>query len=144
MKIFVKNTSAGLVPMYDQDLDSKKKLKLNEVYRVDVVKARNVDFHRLYFSLLNIGWEYLREEQQLFFHNSKEGFRKTVQIAAGFYTKIYSISRNEWVEESVSIAFDKMDEIEFKELYAKVKDVVLTMIEGNVSEEEFIMNLSRY
>ena len=144
MKIFVKNTSTGLIPMYDEDLDNKKKLKLDEVYKIDIVKARNIDFHRRYFSLINTGWEYLREEQQEFFHNSKEGFRKTAQIAAGYFNKIYSISRNEFIEESVSISFDKMDEFEFRELYGKVRDVILSLIEENVTESEFIMNLSKY
>lgn len=144
MKIFVKNTSSGLVPLYDEDYDNKKKLKLDEVYRVDIVKARNVEFHRKYFSLINTGWEYLNENQQQFYHNSKEGFRSSVQIAAGYYKQVYSIGRNEWIEETISISFDKMDEFKFRELYERVRDVIFSLIEENVSEQEFIMNLSNY
>ena len=130
--------------MYDEDYETKQRLKPNEVYRVDVVKARNIDFHRKYFALINIGWEYLNEDQVRFFKNNKEGFRKCVQIAAGYYNLTYSIKRREWVEESMSISFEKMDEFEFKDLYNKVRDVIFSLIEGNVSEEEFLYNLADF
>jgi len=130
--------------MYDDDYDAKKRLKFDEVYRVDIVKARNIDFHRKYFALINIGWEYLNEEQTKFFKYDREGFRKCVQIAAGYYTLTYSIKRKEWVEESVSISFEKMDELEFQDLYNKVRDVIFSLIEDNVSEDEFLFNLADF
>lgn len=130
--------------MYDDDYDAKKRLKFDEVYRVDIVKARNIDFHRKYFALINIGWEYLIEEQTKFFKYDREGFRKCVQIAAGYYTLTYSIKRKEWVEESVSISFEKMDELEFQDLYNKVRDVIFSLIEDNVSEDEFLFNLADF
>lgn len=144
MKLLLKNTINGLVPMYDDDYDEKKKLKLFETYTAEIRVTRNVEFHRKYFALLNIGWEYMNEAQVLFFHSNKNGFRKTVQVAAGFYEMYFSISRNEWIEESKSISFDNMDEIEFKDLYNKVKDVIFSLIEGNVSEQEFLKNLSNF
>lgn len=143
MKIFVKNTIAGLIPMYDEDLDNKKKLKLDEVYRVDIVKARNYQFHKKYFSLINTGWEYLNENQQSYF-SSKEGFRSSVQNAAGHCNKVYSIARNEWIEETKSIEFEKMDEFEFSELYKDVRNVIFSLLEDTVSEQEFLTNLSEY
>lgn len=130
--------------MYDDDYDVKKRLKLNEVYRVDIVKARNIDFHRKYFALINIGWEYLNEEQTKFFKYDREGFRKCVQIAAGYYNLTYSIKRKEWVEESMSISFEKMDDLEFHDLYNKVRDVIFSLIEENVSEDEFLYNLADF
>lgn len=144
MKILVRNTIEGLVPLFDEDYDNKKKLKLGQDYKVQITKARNIDFHRKYFALINTGWEYLNEEQAAFFHNSKEGFRKSVQIAAGYFEKVYSINRGEWIEESISISFDSMDEFEFRELYQKVRDIIFTLIECNVTEEEFIMHLADF
>lgn len=144
MKLLLKNTINGLVPMYDDDYDEKKKLKLFETYTAEVRVARNVEFHRKYFALLNIGWEYLTESQTHFYHNNKNGFRKSVQIAAGACEKVWSISRQEWTEDSISISFDSMDEIEFRELYDKVRNVVFSLIEGNVSEHEFMKNLANF
>lgn len=144
MKILVRNTIDGLVPLFDEDYENKKKLKLGQDYKVQITKARNIDFHRKYFALINTGWEYLNEEQAAFFHNSKEGFRKSVQIAAGYFEKVYSINRGEWIEESISISFDSMDEFEFRELYQKVRDIIFTLIECNVTEEEFLMHLADF
>lgn len=130
--------------MYDDDYDQKKKLKLFETYSAEIRVARNVEFHRKYFALINIGWEYMNEAQVRFYNNSKEGFRKSVQIAAGACEKVWSIKRQEWVEDSVSISFEKMDEVEFRELYDRVKDVIFSLIQGNVSEVEFINNLANF
>ncbi|MEI6752385.1 MAG: DUF1367 family protein [Paludibacter sp.] len=144
MKLLLKNTINGLIPMYDDDFNEKKKLKLFETYTAEVRVARNIDFHRKYFALLNIGWEYMNDKQVAFYNNSKYGFRKSVQIAAGACEKVWSIKRQEWVEDSISISFDKMDEIEFRELYTNVRNVIFSLIEGNVSEEEFINNLADF
>lgn len=144
MKINVLNTFNGLIPLTDSDYDQKKELKIGKIYSILIKEQRNYEFLKKYFALINTGWAYLNETQTVFFHNSKDGFRKTVQVAAGFSEKYYSISRNEWIEESKSISFDNMDEIEFRDLYNKVKDVIFSLIEGNVSEQEFMNNLSNF
>jgi hypothetical protein len=130
--------------MTDDDYDLKKLLSIGKIYSATIKEERNYEFLKKYFALINIGWEYMNEKQVEFYNNSKEGFRKSVQIGAGACEKVWSIKRQEWVEDSISISFDKMDEIEFRELYNRVKDVIFSLIEGNVSEEEFIMNLADF
>ena len=143
MKLLLLNTSQGLKPCYDEDFDEKKKLKLGEVYEVTIKKARNYEFHKKYFSLINTAWEYQHEKVIEHFKNV-DCFRKTVEIAAGWCDTIYSISRKEWVEIPRSIAFDKMDEFEFRDLYERVKDVLFKYFLKNISEEEFTRNLINY
>lgn len=143
MKLLLLNTSQGLKPCYDEDFDEKKKLKLGEVYEVTIKKARNYEFHKKYFSLINTAWEYQHENVIEYFKNV-DCFRKTVEIAAGWCDTIYSISRKEWVEIPRSIAFDKMDEFEFRDLYERVKDVLFKYFLKNISEEEFTRNLINY
>lgn len=140
MKIYVRNTPNGLIPLYDSDYDEKRRLKLNSDYLVTIKEERNLDFHRKYFALINTSWEYLREEQQKFFR-SKEAFRKTVQIAAGNCDTIYSIKRKEWIEQAKSVSFEKMDDLEFAKLYEGVKDVIFSLIGSTVTEQEFNDNL---
>lgn len=130
--------------MYDADYDEKKKLKIGEVYKANITKERNVDFHRKYFALMNCAWAYLNEKETEFFHGSQDSFRKTVQVAAGFYTPIFSIKRGEWIEEPKSISFDKMDEFEFRDLYEKVKTVLYNVFLKSVSIEEFERNLINF
>lgn len=108
MKLFCTNTSRGLVPNYDYDFDEKKKLKIGEVYKVEVTKARNYDFHKKYFALINCSWEYQNDKTQKHFKDSVEQFRKTIEISAGHCDTIYSISRKEWIEIPKSVSFEKM------------------------------------
>lgn len=144
MKLNLQNTARGLVPLYDDDYEEKKKLKIGEIYSAEIKLIRNYDFLRKYFALLNCAWEYQNEKVQEHFHNSKENFRKTVQIAAGYCETYYSISRKDWIEESKSISFEKMKEEEFAELYNRVKDVLFMHFLKHISEEEFMRNLANF
>lgn len=144
MELYLLNTVEGLKPCNDDDYDSKRKLKIGQIYKAKIVLARNLDFHRKYFALINTAWAYQGEKREAFFHHDVNCFRKTVEIAAGCCEKIYSLSRKEWIEIPKSISFDKMDELEFRELYDRVKDVLFRTFLTHITEEEFMANLMNY
>ncbi len=144
MKLHVLNTSQGLIPLYDDDYEEKRKLKIGEKYSVEIKKARNVQFHRLYFALINCAWEYLNEAQSEFFHNNKTVFRKSLEVSAGHCDKVFSFKLKDWVDIPKSISFDKMSEFEFRELYERVKDVIFNTILRTISVEEFESNLINF
>lgn len=145
MKILLLNTVQGLKPMYDTDYDEKKKLKLGVVYTADIKIARNYEFHKKYFALINCAFEYLTLDiREKLFRDSIEPFRKTLQIAAGYFELVYSVERKEFVEQASSIAFDKMSESEFSELYEKVKFVLFKHFLGGISEEAFMKELANF
>lgn len=138
MKIKVQNTIHGLIPLYDEDYDEKKKLKLGATYEVSVKLTRNLQFHRKYFKLLTLAWEFQNEvTTEQFFQNSFEKFRKTVEIAAGICDTIYSIERKEFIDIPKSISFDRMDDAEFRDVYNRVKDVLYKVFLRRISIEEF-------
>ena len=141
MKIKLMCTPTGLKPMYDEDYDSKKMLKVGNVYEATIKEMRNVAFHRKYFSLINLAWEYLNEQQRTFFKDDVNAFRKTVEIAAGHYEPVYSVARQSWLEVPKSIAFDKLSESDFEQLYEKVKTVIFqTFIPSSVKDEfEYVL-----
>jgi len=143
MKLNLYNTPSGLKPCYDEDFDEKKKLKIGETYVAEIKLARNPQFHKKYFALINLAWEYLPERQTEGFR-TKELFRKYCEVAAGFCDPFYSPTRREWVEIPRSISFGSMDETEFTDLYEKVKDVIFGIIGRFVSEEEFMSNLAQF
>lgn len=144
MKFKVVNTTTGLVPETDSDYEVKRKLKIGASYEVTIKELRNPKFHRLYFSLINCAWEYLTENQQEFFHDDVEVFRKTVEVAAGHGEKIYSLSRGEWLEVPRSIAFDKLTESDFSSLYEKVKNVLYTTFISDKNRKAFEEQLRWY
>lgn len=128
MKILLYNTTEGLKPMYDRDYEEKRKLKLGKVYEANIKQVRNLEFHNKYFKLIDVSWEIFGERTQDFF-KTKENFRKSVQMLAGHYSLIFSIKRNEWIEEPKSVSFDKLEQSEFEELYERVKDVIWQLME---------------
>lgn len=144
MKLKLLNTISGLKPLYDSDYDEKKKLKIGEVYEATIKLPRNLQFHRKYFALINCAWEFQDERVTEHFHNNIDLFRKTVEMAAGWCETIYSITRKEWIEIPKSIAFDKMDNVQFAELYDRVKDVLYKYFLKHINIEEFEKNLINF
>ena len=140
MKMHLLNTAYGLKPCSDIDYDQKKRLKIGEVYEAEVREVRNYQFLRKYFALIRCAYAFLTPSQQEFI-KSPEGLRKTIQIAAGYCEVYYSIKHEEWVEESKSIAFDKMTESEFSELYEAVKLVLFSIFLKDVDEATFMREL---
>lgn len=136
MKLLVINTPRGLVPLGDDDYEQKRKLKLGETYSVEVKVVRNVDFHRKYFALIAYAWEFLNEQETERFKD-KENFRKYIEIAAGHCDVIFHPRLQEFVEIPKSIAFAKMDNTAFSDLYGRVKDVIFSIIGDRVTQEEF-------
>lgn len=136
MKFIVINTPRGLVPLGDDDYETKRKLKVGEAYTVDVKIARNVEFHRKYFAMVAYAWEFLTEKEVETF-KTKENFRKYLEISAGHCEVIYHPRLQEFVEVPKSISFGSMDNAAFSDLYERVKDVIFSIIGGRVSETEF-------
>ena len=144
MELNLLNTAGGLVPCDDNDYEEKRKLKVGQIYKATIKLNRNYRLHRKYFALINCAWAYQNERQTAFFKGSVEIFRKTMEMAAGHCERVYSIEHKEWRDIPKSIAFDKMDEAEFRDLYERVKDVLFATALRCVSEEEFINALANF
>lgn len=143
MKLNLLNTPSGLKPLYDEDYEEKRKLKLGVVYSAEIRIPRNYQFHKKFFALLNTAWAYLPERTQKGFR-SVDGFRQYLTVAAGHYDTFFSPSRKEFVEIPKSISFGSMSEEEFEELYENVYRVIFSIIGKYVNEEEFKTNLANF
>mgnify|MGYP002520424615 CR=1 FL=1 len=144
MELNLLNTAGGLVPCDDNDYEEKRKLKVGQIYKATIKLNRNYRLHRKYFALINYAWAYQNERQTTFFKGSVEIFRKTMEMAAGHCERVYSIEHKEWRDIPKSIAFDKMDEAEFRDLYERVKDVLFATALRGVNEEEFLDALANF
>ncbi len=143
MKLNLLNTPHGLVPLYDEDYDEKKRLKLGEVYRAEIRLVRNYRFHKKFFALINAGYSLLPERTQNGFR-STEGFRAYVTVAAGFYDVYYNPRLRMFVEIPKSLSFGSMDEAEFEKVYESVKSVIWSMLDGRITEQQFEQVMSNF
>ena len=132
MKITVRNTINGLVPLYSSDLEEKRKLKIGETYQVEVKRPRNYQFHKKFFALLNIGWENTDVEMPF------DTYRRWVTMRAGFY-KVYHTPKGELYEPE-SIAFSNMDDDTFSEVYERVLAIILKDTGADKPDVEMMLN----
>ena len=136
MKIKLCRSPFGLSGAYDEDREAIKALDHRLIYEVDIKLQRNPAFHRKYFALFRVAWEYQNEDTQSWF-GSMDAWRKAVEVVAGNFELEYSLDRNEWVQRPKSISFDKMKEEEFQDLYERVKHVLFTDWLPEGVEDEF-------
>lgn len=123
MKFLVKKTPTGLIPVYNSDAESLKeaKLKMGEVYEIDIKKKRNYNFHKKLFALYNLCYD-----NQDVFDNLDE-VRYYLTMKAGYYKKIETPKGEMFVPKSISFA--KMDNIEFEKLYQRTIDEVCNLLQ---------------
>lgn len=143
MKINCLNTAHGLIPLYDDDYEAKRRLKVGEVYETDVKLKRNYELLQKAHSLVNAAWSLMNESQQAAWR-SKEGFRAYLTVTAGYYDVYFNPRIQDFVETPKSWSFDRMEENEFQDLYERLKDAVYFVLGKKVTKEVFERVLSNY
>ena len=144
MEIHLVRTSTGLRPYSDDDYDELKKIKVGAIVKANIVRPRNVKFHRKFFSLIRAAWDCLTEQQRINLR-SLDTFREQLLITSGFSEPLYDLNGQKFLEKAKSISFAKMNEPAFNEVYSKVLDTILTvMVANGVTEDEFNNILQNY
>ena len=144
MEIHLVRTSLGLQAYADEDYEQLRKIKDGSVVKANIVRQRNVKFHRKFFSMIRAAWDCLTEQQRINLR-SVETFREQLLITSGFSEPLYDLNGQKFLERAKSISFAKMDEPAFNEVYSKVLDTILTiMVADGVSEDEFNNILKNY
>ena len=128
MKILLRNTLQGLVPLYPSDYDEKRKLKLGEDYEADIKNPRNIGFHRKFFALVNLGHENTDLEMPF------ETYRKYIIMKAGYF-KGYQTPKGMFYEPD-SISFSSMEQDQFEDVYSRVLDKIIKDIGSNKEDIE--------
>ena len=105
MKLFLRNTISGLVPLYPSDFDEKRKLRLGQDYECEVKNPRNYEFHKKFMALVNIGHENTKLNMPF------DTYRKYMIMKAGYF-KSYQTAKGVYYEAD-SISFASMSQNEF-------------------------------
>ncbi|WP_263082119.1 DUF1367 family protein [Endozoicomonas sp. Mp262] len=130
---FIKTPAGIIVPAEGQTTDVVASLKAGEVLRGDYRKARNYRFHRKYFALLDLAYDYFEPEAVqtaqgwIKPEKNREEFRKWCTVKAGFY-HIVGYPDGGVRLRARSIAFARMDQADFEKLYSATIDVLLQRV----------------
>ena len=138
----IKTGQGTFAPADEQSMELAKQYKSGDTLRATFTKPRNIKFHKKYFALLNLGFEYWApppmEWRGIQAVKSFEVFREQVIILAGHREVTFDLKGNIKITAK-SISFGKMSEDEFHELYKATFRViwqkVLSNCEGWSKEE---------
>jgi len=129
-KIYCQNTEAGLIPLYDSDLQEKKKLKIGKTYACEIRFERNYELLKKFMALIKLGQENSKNVEMPF-----DAYRNYATIKAG-YSNVYQTPKGVFVEAQ-SIAFASMTEEKFEKVYSDVLDFI---IKDTEADAEFIQD----
>lgn len=124
-EIIKKDGTIILRPLHSNDEQQMGKLKQNVEYSFEVKGARNPAFHNKVLSLFRLGFE---NQEQI---NNFDNYRKVMIMKAGFYDAVQTSKGTVYLPQS--IAFDKMDQQEYEDLFERVLDVISAEL-GTASE----------
>ncbi len=129
---FIK-TSAGLMPADDPSREWLGKVKVGRIVRGAFVQPRNPHFHRKFFALLSVAFDYFEETAPRIEYKGEQvapdfkRFRKDITILAGRFHLVTNL-KGEIRAEADSISFGSMKEDEFQQLYDKVITVLMERV----------------
>lgn len=130
----IKGAGGMLYPLGADDAELvASKIRTGEVIRCEFSKVRNGKFHRKYFALLNLGFEYFQPAavqyrgQTLVPDKNFDEFRRWIAVKAGFFD-IVGYPDGSIRVRAKSISFAKMDDVEFSGLYSATIDVLLASV----------------
>lgn len=144
MDIYCKVTDYGLVPMYDSDLDKKKRLKVGSIVRCTVSNPRNYEFHKKFFALVRLTFDNLPlglvEKWQI--HNEDDMLKRFKYDLNYYTTRINSNGEKEI--EYQSISFAKMEQYEFEHFYNLCIDLVLYHYIRGIDRDDLIEEIENF
>ena len=144
MDIYCKVMSQGLVPLYDSDLENKKRLKEGVVVKCKITNPRNLRHHKKYFALVKLVLNNLPERltEQLNIRNEKDMHRRFKRDLG--YFKSYVNEYGEREIEYDSISFSAMDQFEFEKFYYQAVDLAAYKYLPGTDRQDVIEEVERF
>lgn len=118
MKFYASKVDGVLIGVTEDDQAKMASLGLDTLVECSANKNRNVRNHRRFFVFIDLAFDM----QEII--DDKEELRKLITIRAGHYTIVAKDKGMTYLSAN-SIAFDKLEEEEFKVLFKKCVDAYL-------------------
>ena len=134
MKTHLVRTGFVFMPADNRDNEILCQFAEGEVVEVEIRKARNYKNHKRFFSLLKLGFE--NQDK----NDSMDWFREFILIKSGNFESCET--PDGFMFRAKSISFSKMDEIEFRELYRSVSQVIIDTCK--ITEKQLENNLNLF
>ena len=134
---YIRRTLTGWVPYDESSKEIWNKYKLNEVYRADIVKPRELTSLRRYWALVNM--VYSNSDQ----FSSTECLHQYLKIRCGHCTPITNKLTGEVFLVPNSISFSTLDEVEFQKVWKSIVDIICNEILPGITDVEIEYELQK-
>lgn len=143
MEILCRVTETGLVPMYDSDLEEKKRLRVGETVQCKIRKLRNYRFHKKFFALIRLTLDNLPEQlaDRLGIYD-EEDMLAVLKLELGLFTTAWY--QHTQVVKLSSISFEHMDETEFQVFFNRCLNIIETRYLRGVTREDLLEEINRF
>lgn len=144
MEILCKVTPYGLVPLYDSDLNHKRRLKVGSIVKCTVRNPRNYEHHKKFFALVRLTFENLPANLAEYWNiRSEEDMLRRFKRDTGYYTTNIN-ERGEKEIEYRSISFSAMEQYEFEKFYNQCLDLVEFIYLKGIDREDLINEIENF
>lgn len=126
LKINASQLTAYQGPVLVPVMDDCEKVPYGEVV-VEIKRNRNPKNHRRFFAFVKQAFD-MQDH-----YDEQEVFRKVLQLKAGFFDLVVS-EKGQNVYLPKSVAWDQLDEIEFKELFTRVVNAFIRDFGGRLND----------
>lgn len=132
------------MPMYDSDLDLKKRLKIGSVVKCKVSNPRNYEHHKKFFALVRLTFDNLPSNlaEAWKIHNEEDMLRRFKRDLGYFIS-----TNNEHGEREIeykSISFAAMEQHEFERFYNQCIDLVLSKYIKGLDKQDLITEIENF
>ncbi len=122
MKLYLKKYNANtFMPAGDVDFEKAAKIPLHEVIEAEFIRQRNYEFHKKFFSLLEL--VFIHKSEKYDWIVNREQLREVLTMTAGYYDTYVDLN-GEMYKRPKSISFARMDQLEFEQYYSDVLDII--------------------
>lgn len=144
MDIYCKVTPYGLVPLFDSDLQLKKRLKEGATVRCRVSLPRNYRFHKKFFALVRLTFDNLPLPlvERWGIRSESDMLRRFKRDLGYFSSRLND--RGEREIEYQSISFASMDQADFERFYQDCVNLVLHAYIPGVSRQDLAEEVERF
>lgn len=128
---FQKTAGGILLPADDETADYLTSIKTGTFLKSKITKPRNYEFHKKVFGFFNFCFEHWAAEIAYQFMDEraqKNAFRKQLTILAGYRIAVTNLRTKTVGYEAQSLAFDNMEEDEFRLCYVALTQAAM----GNI------------
>ena len=119
-----------LFPCGPLDSEGLERFPKGSRLKVKITQPRSIGLHRLYWAALQLVRDNMDDPPSL------DALHAAVKVRLGYVTPI-KFKSGEVVQIPGSIAFDQMDEAEFRQFFERFKDLVRTKLIPGIGKQAF-------